>query len=148
MAYVSERITREEDKEYFKSFNFTSILRKPLRPSWWAIDRENESFLFSRGGGAMDVPQSYGLMMDGELIEMRVKEQTEGEIYDNNLKIHWIIYKIEVPEKLLEKGYSRDEIRKNIVEAFLGLGTTGIERSKIIDVTVEINVPFTIKKGK
>lgn len=146
MKYVSEEIKREEDKEYFNSFHFTSMLGDPLEPYWWAIDRENKSFLFPRGGGAMDVPDGYGLLLGGELIEMWVKEQTEGNRFKNNLKIHWVIYKIEVPEKLLEKGYSREEIRKNIVDAFLGLGTCEIERSKLLDVTVEIKVPFKIKR--
>ena len=146
MAYVSEKITREEDKEYFKSFNFTSMLDDSLRPYWWAIDRENESFLFPRGGGALGVPKGYGLWLGGELIEMWVNEQTEGDRFDNDLKINWVIYKIEVPERLLKKGYTEDEIRRNIIDAFLGLGTCGIERSKLLDVTVEIKVPFKIKR--
>ena len=146
MAYVSEKITRGEDKEYFNSFHFTSILRKPLRPYWWAIDRENESFLFPRGGGALGVPDGYGFLLGGELIEMWVKEEKEGNRFKNNLKIHWDIYKIEIPEKLFEKGYSKNEIRENIVAAFLGLGTCGIERSRLLDVTVNIKEAFKIKR--
>lgn len=144
MRFKSEKIVRDEDKKYFNSFGLKDILGDLVEPYWWAIDKETGIFLFSRGGGVFEVPESFGLYIDGDLIEIEVLEETEGDRFDNNLKIHWFIRKIYVPRKVIEKGYDENEIRGLVQEAFIGLGTTGIERTKILDVTVKIMAELKI----
>ncbi len=140
MAFISERI-KEEDKEYFKTIGFTYLVdRKPLKPSWWAIDREQEIILVSRGGVPCEKIMGYELYLSGELIEIEAVEKTEGDWFDRDLKVNWLINKIEIPKELFEKGYNVESVKNIIRVAFEGYGTRGIERSKILEVKVEINV--------
>ena len=94
--------------------------------------------MFPRGGGSFDIPVSFGLCIEGELINIEVIKVTEGNLYDSNLKIHWIIKKIIIPEKLFGLGYIDEEIEKIIKDAFIGLGTTGVNYTETSDVTVEM----------
>lgn len=140
MAFISERI-REEDKEYFSSIGFTYLVDgEPLEPSWWAIDREKEIILVSRGGVPCETFMGYQLYLSGELIDIEAIEKTEGDWLDRDLKVSWLINKIEVPKELFEKGYDVESVKNIIRIAFEGYGTRGIERSKILEVKVEINV--------
>lgn len=144
MAYVSEKIIKEEDKEYFNSFQFKDITKRPLRPYWWAIDREKEYILFPMGGGAFEIPEGMGLYMDNALIEMWVKDKEEGNRQEFGLKVQWIVYRIKVPKILLEKGYEREEILNEIKRAFYGLGISGVKRENISEVTVNIKADIEI----
>lgn len=38
MAFVSEEITKEEDKSYFNSLALTGMTGDLLSPGWWTID--------------------------------------------------------------------------------------------------------------
>ena len=137
MAFVSEEITRKDDQEYFNGFGFKDILGDLVEPCWWAIDREKNIFLFPRGGGALEVPLSFGLCVESYLIEIEVAEQVEGSEYDGNLKIHWLINKIKIPNELIQRGYIIKNLEKLIEEAFYGLGTVGIPAKEISEVTVK-----------
>lgn len=140
MGFVSEEI-REQHREYFDSIGFTYLVdRKPLEPSWWAIDREREIILVSRGGVPCEIFMGYELYLSGELIEIEAVEKTEGDWLDRDLKVSWLINKIEIPKELFEKGYDVENVKNIIRVAFEGYGTRGIERSKILAVEVEINV--------
>ena len=55
------------------------------------------------------------------------------------MRVHWFIDKIEIPKEILKEGYDIEAIKQIIKEAFNGYGTRGIERSKLLEVTVEIN---------
>lgn len=137
MAFVSERIEREEDKAYFNELGFTDMFGEPLKPYWWAIDREREIILVPRGGGSFDVPIGYGLYIKGIIVEMEVSKFTDEEDFDN-LKVNWHIKKTMVPSKLIQKGYDKKVIRTIIEQAFHGLGTTGVKRTRIAEVSVRI----------
>lgn len=138
MAFVSEEITKEEDIQYFNSLHLLDITKRPLRPYWWAIDRERNYIIYPMGGGSFEIPQGMGLYLDGDIIEMWVKDKREGEYYNRNYKIFWKIYRIKVTGHLLEKGYDKESIIEIIKEAFEGLGASGVERSNIVEVTVDI----------
>lgn len=144
MPYVSEKIVKKEDKEYFNSFHFLDVTKRPLRPYWWAIDREKEYIIFPMGGGAFEIPEGMGLYMDNAVIEMWVKDKEEGNRQNVGLKVEWSIYRIKVPKILLEKGHKSEEIINEIKRAFYGLGTSGVKRENITEVTVEINADIEI----
>ena len=44
MAFLSEEITKEEDKSYFNSLALTGMTGDLLSPGWWTIDREKILF--------------------------------------------------------------------------------------------------------
>ena len=138
MAFVSEEITKEEDKEYFNSLHLLDITKRPLKPYWWAIDRERNYIIYPMGGGSFEIPRGMGLYLNGEVIEMWVKKRTEGEYYSNTYKVFWKVYRIKVPNQLLEQGYNEENILEIIEEAFKGLGVSGVKRSNIAEVTVDI----------
>ncbi len=146
MAYVSEKI-KEEDREYFDSIGFTNISKKPSVASWWAIDREKNIILICRGGIPGEIFWGYQLYLDGELIDMIVLRKTEGDRFDYDLKIHWIVNKIEVPRELIQKGYDCGKITKNIEEAFYGLGGEEVVFPQLVGVTVKINAEIEIRGG-
>lgn len=137
MAFVSEEITKKEDEEYFNGFGFKDILGDLVEPCWWAIDREKNIFLFPRGGGAFEIPVSFGLCVEGYLIEIEVIEQVEGSENEGNLKIHWLINKIKIPNELIQKGYITKNLEKIIEDSFYGLGTVGIPPKGISEITVK-----------
>lgn len=138
MGFVSEEILREEDKKLFLSMGLKDIFGKPAEPYWWAIDRDRNIVLYPRGGGAFEVPVGYGLSIEGKQIEMEVEKKTKGDIFDHNLEIHWVIQRIVVPDELMLKGYTYETVVNLVEDAFAALGTTGIEREKLVDVTVKI----------
>ena len=49
--------------------------------------------------------------------------------------------------KLLKKEGSRERIKEYIKEAFIGFGTIGVERSKIMKVTAEIATELENKRN-
>lgn len=138
MAFISGKIASESDINYFHSFGFTDILGKPAKAYWWAIDREREIFLFPRGGGSFEIPSGYGLCIDGELVEIEAGQTKEGDRNTGDLKVHWDITAIKIPDNLIRQGQTTDSIRQIITDAFLGLGTTGVSRESISKTTVEI----------
>ena len=147
MAFVSEEITREEDKEYFKSIGFTYLVSgEPVSPLCWAIDRERGIILTPTGGVPHEIVMGFELYVEGELIDIEAIERLQGDEFDNDLKVQWIINKIEVPDALLKRGNNVDNIKNYIKEAFIGFGTIGVERSKILKVTVKINTEPEYKK--
>ena len=147
MAFISERI-KEEDKEYFKSLGFTYLVSgKPVDPLCWAIDREQNIILTPTGGVPHEILMGFGLYMEGEIIDIEAIERVQGDEFDGDLTICWTINRIKVPDKLLKKVRNTEKITNCIKEAFVGFGTIGLERSKILDVTVEIK-PMLLKIEK
>lgn len=144
MAFVSEEITREEDIQYFNSLHLLDITKRPLRPYWWAIDREKNYIIYPMGGGSFEIPRGMGLYLDGEIIEMWVKKKAEGRCYTGNYKVVWEIYRIKAPKQLLEKGFNEQNILQIIEEAFYGLGASGMKRSDIAEVAVNIETGIDI----
>lgn len=144
MAFVSEEI-REQDREYFDSIGFTNIFDEPSKADWWAIDKQRDIILICRGGMPHEPIWGYQLYLCGELVNMEALERAKGSQFRNNLRVHWIIKSIEVPEKLYKKGCDIDKIKQNIKEAFIGYGTIGIEHSKLAEITVEIDADIKNK---
>lgn len=139
MAFVSEEIIKEEDVQYFNSLHLLDITKRPLKPYWWAIDRERNYIIYPMGGGSFEIPQGMGLYLDGDIIEMWVKEKTNERYNYDDLRVFWEIYRIRGTKKMINEKYNEEEIIKIINEAFQGLGIDGVERSNIIEVVVTIN---------
>lgn len=147
MNFISERIEKEEDIEYFASLGFKDAMGDKLIPSWWAIDRDSGMFLFFCGGRAFSVPQKYGLCIDKELVEVEALSRTKGDRLESSLVVHWIISKIDIPVSLIKRGYVEEDIIYIIEKAFTAFGLLGIDRKNIMDVLIEITVsPKIIKK--
>ncbi len=108
MAFISEWIRKEDDIKYVESKGFKDIFGRPLlRPLSWAIDREKEMILVSRGGGGPEIAEGYSLYIDGDIVDIEGYELKEGNRTENNIKIHWIINKIEANETLFQKNYNK-----------------------------------------
>lgn len=141
MAFVGEKITNEKDKEYVASKGFTYIVTgEPIeRVRYWAVDRERDMMLISRGGGGAELPEGYALYMNGMIINMEGHERREGSRYDNTLKIFWSIDLIQVPEMWHESGCGADDLNEIIEEAFTAYACIGLKTSQVQEVIVEIN---------
>lgn len=147
MNFISERIEKEKDVEYFASLKFEDIIGKKFKPFWWVIDRDSGVFLFFCGGGAVGVPQKYGLCIDKELVELEALSRTKGDRLKSNLVVHWVISKIDIPVSLIKRGYVEEDIVYLIEEAFTVFGLLGIDRKDIVNVSIEIAVsPKIIKR--
>ncbi len=147
MNFISERIEKEEDVEYFVSLGFEDSRGKKLRPFWWVIDRDSGVFLFFCGGRTIGVPQKYGLCIDKELVELEALSRTKGDKSESNLVVHWIINKIDIPVSLIKRGYVEEDVVYMIEKAFTVFGLLGIEREDIVDVSIEMTVsPKIIEK--
>ena len=69
MAFESGWIESEEDQKYVLTKGFRSISGRLFSEIFiWAIDRERDIILISRGGGGLEMPKSYALYMDGEIL--------------------------------------------------------------------------------
>ncbi len=149
MAFVWKKITDKKEKEYIKSKGFTYIDGEPMiDPRWCAIDEERDIILVSRGGGGLEMPEGYALYLDGEIIEMEGEEKCEGNRFDNNLKVHWIINKIVVNKMQYEKKYDINELMQIIKEAFIAFGYCGLKITQVLEVTVEINAELYDRGGE
>lgn len=146
MAFISEWIRKEDDIKYVESKGFKDIFGRPLlRPLSWAIDREKEMILVSRGGGGPEITEGYSLYIDGDIVDIEGYELKEGNRTENNIKIRWIINKIEANETLFQKNYNKQMIIQFIIEAFEAYGTMGLKAEQILDVVVEINGDIKIR---
>ena len=140
MAFIGERITTKEDKQYVASKGFTYIIGDPIISARsWAIDREKDMILVPTGGGGLEMPESYGLYLDGVIIDIEGNEKSEGERFDNDLKIHWFINKIRAPKTWFENGCGSDNLKQIITEAFIAYSYRRLKSSQVLEVTVEIN---------
>lgn len=140
MAFEGGWINSEEDKKYVESKGFTYITGNPMTDQkLWAIDRERDIILVPRGGGGLEIPESYSLFIDGQIVNMEATKKTEGNQLKNDLKIFYNIHKIEVAEAWRDKGYTETELKKIIVEAFKGYGGYGFKPSQISEVVVNIS---------
>lgn len=75
MAFVSEKIITEEDKEYFNSIGFTYLMtNERVEPFWWVIDREKEIILTSRGRVIGEGIKGYQIYYKKNLINMHVEK--------------------------------------------------------------------------
>ena len=101
--------------------------------------RYREIILVSRGGGGPEIPRSYGLYMDGFLIDMEGDNRREGSRFHNELKIHWSITWIGVPKAWFENGCGTEKLNQVIKEAFTAYANIGLKPSQVLEVTVEIN---------
>ncbi len=111
MAFIGEWIKKEDDKKYVALKGFKDIFGRPLlSPLSWAIDREKDIILIPRGGGGPELPEGYALYIRGDIINIEGYEMNEGSRFENNLRIHWIINKIEMDEKIVHNSYDANDI--------------------------------------
>lgn len=150
MNFISERIEGEDDIEYFNSFGFKDSKGNKIKPFWWGIDRDSNTFLFSYDNGGVYMPQKFGLCIDKELVELEVINKYEKTQLNSGLVLHWIVNKIDIPIDLMEKGYVEDDIMYIIENAFAEFGIPEIAKNEISDISVEIVASPTIlkKSGK
>ena len=92
------------------------------------------------------MPEGYALYMDGEIINIEGCSKCEGNQFENTLKEHWFINKIEVPESFLGKKYLEKKIRELITEAFISFSYCSLKPEQFAEVTVEINAEFQKKE--
>ena len=148
MAFESGWIESEKDQKYVATKGFMDITGRPFPdPFEWAIDRERDIILISRGGGGLEMPEGYALYFNGEIINMEGYSKSEGSRFENTLKVHWFITKIEVSEMFVQKGYSEDEVKGLIKEAFVSFAYCDLKPEQIVEVTVEINAEFQQKEN-
>ena len=138
MAFISEEIRNEKDKQYFKSIVLESMTGEQLTPVWWTIDRDEDIVLYERGGGTFEIPVGYGLYIKGNTIKLEVVEHYKGSRYENNLIAYYFIKKIEIPSEVIGEEYSIQDIIKIIEEAFSVMGVPFVERSKILEINIKI----------
>lgn len=136
MAFIGEKITNESDKAYVASKGFTYITGEPIDSARsWAIDRERDMILVSRGGGGLEMPESYGLYLWGKIVDIEGYKETEGNRFDNNLKIHWHIKWFNKP---FESREEKEMLAEIIKEAFTAFAYRGLKSSQVLEVTIDI----------
>ena len=146
MNFISERIERQNDIEYFNLLGFKDSNGNKIKPFWWVIDREYDVFLFPYNNEKLDISQKFGLCIDKELVELEAFNKCEKRL-NSGLFLQWIIYKIDIPIELIEKGYVEDDIVYIMENAFAEFGLPGVSRKKFMDVSVEIiESPKIVKK--
>lgn len=104
-----------------------------------------KSILVSRGGGGLEMLESYALYLDGEIIEVEGEEKFKGSRFNNDLKIYWTINKLIVNKIQLNK-YSINELMQIVKEAFIAFSYCGLKKSQVLEVAVEINVELSDKR--
>lgn len=92
----------------------------------------------------MEMPKGFALYLDGEIINLEGDWESEGDRFE---KIHWQIDKVEVSESFVQKGYSEDEVKSLIKEAFTSYSYCDYEPEQIEEVTVEIKAEFQQKEN-
>lgn len=136
MAFVSERI-KEEDKEYFNSIGFMQLATaKPVRPSWWVIDKEREIIMTCRGGVFAEPIKGYQLYINKKFVDIELIEKIKGSYSKKKLTSHYEIKNITIPKKLIEDGVTVEKIKELISELFTMAGTYGYEP----EVTMETKI--------
>lgn len=136
MAFVSERI-KEEDKEYFNSIGFTTLVgEEPVRPFWWVIDREKEIIMTGRGGVFAEPTRGFQIYYMKKFINIELVERGKGDYFKRNVIQHYIIQKVEIPKQLIDKGATVEQIKELINEIFMAAGHFGYEPEVTIQTTI------------
>ena len=136
MAFVSERI-KEEDKEYFNSIGFTTLVGgEPVRPFWWVIDREKEIIMTGRGGVFAEPTRGFQIYYMKKFINIELVEYGKGDYFKKNVIQHYIIQKVEIPNQLVDKGITVKEIKELIYEMFMTARSFGHDPAKTIETTI------------
>ena len=129
MSFIGEKITNESDKEYVASKGFTYITGESIDSARsWAVDRERDMILVSRGGGGVEMPESYGLYLWGKIVDIEGYKETEGNSFDNNLKIHWHIKWFSKP---FESREEKEMLKEIIKEAFIAFAYRGLKHFSV-----------------
>lgn len=139
MAFVSEEI-KEEDKEYFNSIGFTQLAHrnKKVDPYWWVIDREREIIMTCRGGIFAEPTLGYQVYYEKEFINIELVECGEGDYFKNNVVKYYNIKKIEIPQNLINKGVTLEDVKQLITEMFMTAKSFGHNPAKVMATTVTI----------
>lgn len=137
-----EREKDEEDKKYYNSLNPINVLTEKMNPYWSMTDRNSGSYLYMKRmeSTASDCDFAFGLFVDGEPIFINVDKDSEDRLSQNNSIVTWVIKRIQISHILLDKGYTMDDIKDLIKEAFDGLESEGFESNTIYKVRFGIDV--------
>lgn len=145
MAFVSERI-KEEDKEYFDSIGFTTLVgEEPVRPFWWVIDREREIIMTCRGGVFAEPTEGYQIYIKKQFVNIELVEEISGSYSKKNISNHYKISRLIVPKQLIDDGLTLEKIKKLINKMFMIAGHFGAERDVTIETIITIeNEPIVV----
>ncbi len=116
MAFVREKITTEEDKKIFNSFEFKNPLYNELiNPGYWRIDRGRNAFMIGLGGGAQnEIPECYAFVWNNNVTLFSFHQEKRRNNAGQMERI-WNILDFWAPKCLAEQG---NELIDMIKEAF------------------------------
>ena len=138
MAFVSERI-KEEDKEYFNSIGFTTLVGgEPVRPFWWVIDREKEIIMTCRGGVFAEPTEGYQIYINKKIVDIELVEKLQGSYSKKNLISYYKINSVKIPRELIEDGVKIEKVKELISAMFTAAGTFGYEPEVTIETIITI----------
>ena len=110
----------------------------PVRPFWWVIDRKKEIIMTGRGKVFAEPIRGFQIYYKKELINIEYVDRGSGSYYEKNMIIHYIIQRVEIPRKLIEKGVTIEEVKKLVTDMLLEAGTFGFEPEATAETTVTI----------
>ena len=130
MAFVNEKITREEDINLFNSFHLkTPITNEVLIARKWTVDRERERYFILCGGqNSEDIPLFFVLIFNKNKIYIEANITGNGDI-NTGIDSFWKISQINIPKKL--------EIDQNIILEYLKEAIYGYEKGPWNDAYIK-----------
>ena len=101
MAFVNEKITREENINLFNSFHLKDPITKVIaNPEYWTVDRERGLYFVLYGGyNSDDIPLFFALIINNQKVYIEVHLRGKGS-RQRGKDSYWKISKILISEKL------------------------------------------------
>lgn len=135
--------------EYLNKIGVRNMFGKPIK-NWTlelVVDRENNYYLIPQGytspARAKEEIHYFALCIHDQVIHMEAKEQCSGNGSDKTFECHWIITKIEFPQRWTFDLISKEELKDIICEAFVvKTYSRSLTPEKVKSITVDISTSF------
>lgn len=96
MSFVYMETTEEMNKK-MEEKGLTYLSNESINDAFnVVVDLERDYWFAYRGGDGHEIPIEYCLYMDGEIINIVVKEESQGDRYQKNYRFLWVIEKMKV----------------------------------------------------
>lgn len=135
MAFVNEFVPEEQKSKFDPEiFRQPGPFGGPIPLFRWTVDKGRGVFLICLGGGGreQEIPRTYALSWEGEVVKFDAVQTAEGNRKDGAI-VNWEVSNIRIPNQLEAK---RELVIQLLREGLDAMGTLTCNRDGVITVNV------------
>lgn len=143
MAFIKEKIEKEEDIELYNSFSLKNPLTKEIRKhdkrSVWTVDRKKEIYFCSFGGmNTEEIPLFFALIINNQKVIIEAQTGGNGS-RETGVETWWKVSKIYIPQDLKLNKEAVEFLLKEAIEAYdRGVLNDTVVKSTVVEINSNI----------